>query len=201
MSWTVVCCNDVAAQPWRNGGGVTRELLAWPSADDWAIRLSVADIAQDGPFSAFTGVDRWFAVLTGAGVWLGAPEAAVRADDDPVYFAGESAPPCRLIAGPTRDLNLMLRRDRAVGGLRRSRAGPLPPTTHAVSSATRIEGLFTLAGGELRSAGGLLRLPPLSLAWRIAPAEQEDTTFVPTIVNDATFVWQCSVSDAVWNLR
>ena len=26
---------DVAPQPWRNGGGVTRELLAWPAAGDW----------------------------------------------------------------------------------------------------------------------------------------------------------------------
>ena len=36
-----------AAQPWRNGGGITRELLAWPVASDqWALRVSVAQIAS-----------------------------------------------------------------------------------------------------------------------------------------------------------
>jgi uncharacterized protein len=44
---------QVEPRPWRNGGGVTRELLAWPGGDDWALRLSVAEIERDGPFSAF----------------------------------------------------------------------------------------------------------------------------------------------------
>jgi environmental stress-induced protein Ves len=35
------------------------------------VRLSVADIERDGPFSAFAGLIRWFAVLSGAGVLLG----------------------------------------------------------------------------------------------------------------------------------
>ena len=60
-------------QPWRNGGGVTRELLAWPDGGDWRVRVSVADIDADGPFSAFPGVERWFAVLEGAGVALRSP--------------------------------------------------------------------------------------------------------------------------------
>ncbi|MFG5407966.1 HutD family protein [Piscinibacter sakaiensis] len=40
------------AQPWRNGGGHTRELWTWPADGPWQARLSVADIAADGPFSA-----------------------------------------------------------------------------------------------------------------------------------------------------
>ena len=63
----VVALMSAAPQPWRNGGGVTRELLAGRT-EDWSVRLSVADIERDGPFSAFAGVDRWFAVLSGAGV-------------------------------------------------------------------------------------------------------------------------------------
>jgi uncharacterized protein len=31
--------------------------------------------------------------------------------DEPVPFAGEAAPDCHLVDGPTRDLNLMLKRD------------------------------------------------------------------------------------------
>ena len=38
----------VPPQPWRNGGGSTRELLAWPAAADWKLRVSLATIAQDG---------------------------------------------------------------------------------------------------------------------------------------------------------
>jgi uncharacterized protein len=104
--------DDCPEVPWRNGGGRTRELLAWPSAADWQVRVSVAEVAADGPFSAYPGVDRWFAVIEGAGVVLALPtgERRVRAGDAPLAFPGEAAPGCRLIDGPTRDLNLMLRR-------------------------------------------------------------------------------------------
>jgi environmental stress-induced protein Ves len=34
------------------------------------LRISVAAITRDGPFSAFAGVQRWFAVLRGDGVML-----------------------------------------------------------------------------------------------------------------------------------
>ena len=70
MSWALIRLNEVAPVPWRNGGGVTRELLAWPSPDDWALRISVAEVERDGPFSQYPGVQRWFAVLSGGGVRL-----------------------------------------------------------------------------------------------------------------------------------
>jgi uncharacterized protein len=35
---------EIAPVAWRNGGGVTRELLAWPDPEDWLLRVSVADI-------------------------------------------------------------------------------------------------------------------------------------------------------------
>jgi uncharacterized protein len=114
---------DVPAQPWRNGGGVTRELLARPAGDGWRVRVSVAEVASDGPFSAFAGVARWFAVLDGAGVVLtidGVEHRCV-ARAEAVTFAGEADTRCRLIDGPTRDLNLMLRGGR--GELARVVAG------------------------------------------------------------------------------
>jgi uncharacterized protein len=108
----VVRLADCRPTPWRNGGGRTRELLAWPSPNDWQVRVSVAEIGADGPFSPYPGIDRWFAVLQGAGVVLSLPagDATVRVGDGPLAFAGEAAPACRLIDGPTHDLNLMLRR-------------------------------------------------------------------------------------------
>jgi len=108
----VVYAHDCPLVPWRNGGGRTRELLAWPRTDDWLVRVSVAEIEADGPFSSFPDVERCFAVLNGAGVVLSLPQGEVRvtALDAAVSFAGEAAPMCRLIDGPTQDLNLMLRR-------------------------------------------------------------------------------------------
>ena len=108
----VVQLADCPFVPWRNGGGRTRELLMWPGANGWLLRVSVAEIEADGPFSRFPGIDRWFAVLGGAGVVLTLPqgEVTLRPGSAAVAFAGETAPACRLIDGPTRDLNLMWRR-------------------------------------------------------------------------------------------
>jgi uncharacterized protein len=122
-----VCADDVAPVPWKNGGGLTRELLRWPAGDAWRLRISLADIAADGPFSAFPGVERWFAVLEGDGVELqfGDRLIAQRPGDAPLRFDGADAPGCRLLGGPTRDLNLMLQ---GPGGeLRAAAAGDRSP--------------------------------------------------------------------------
>jgi environmental stress-induced protein Ves len=116
MSVVVIQAERVAAQPWRNGGGQTRELLAWPNASDWKLRISRAEIASDGPFSAFAGVQRWFVVISGKGVVLHMPMADGRTQDlqllpghTPLHFEGNLAPGCSLIDGATQDLNLMAR--------------------------------------------------------------------------------------------
>jgi environmental stress-induced protein Ves len=101
---------DIAPQPWRNGGGETRALLVRPRGDRWLVRVSVADVDANGPFSRFPGVQRWFAVLDGAGVVLtiGTKEHRLGRDDDAISFRGDVAVRCRLVDGATRDLNLML---------------------------------------------------------------------------------------------
>jgi environmental stress-induced protein Ves len=75
------------------------------------VRVSVADVSANGPFSRFPGVQRWFAVLDGAGVVLtiGGSEHRLDRGSDAFSFAGDAAVRCRLVAGPTRDLNLMLK--------------------------------------------------------------------------------------------
>jgi len=107
---TIVRTAEVASQPWRNGGGVTRPLLVRPRGDAWQVRVSVADVSVNGPFSRFPGVQRWFAVLDGAGVVLtiGSTEHRLDAGSDAFSFRGDVAVRCRLVDGPTRDLNLML---------------------------------------------------------------------------------------------
>ena len=112
-------------QPWRNGGGHTRELLAWPQAQDWLLRISVATISASGPFSPFPGMQRWFAVLDGAGVRLALPAGGVTLtpQDAPIAFDGEAAPMCHLLDGPTHDLNLIARRGAGVATLRLAAPG------------------------------------------------------------------------------
>ena len=164
----LVRCDAVEPQPWRNGGGLTRELLAWPAPDEWKLRISVADIRADGPFSAFPGVDRWFAVLEGNGVRLGLPEGrrSVEIADDPLAFRGESAPACELLDGATRDLNLMLRRNAGRGAMQRARSGG----DFAVPA--RFRALFTVDALTLQIDGSdALHLPAFALAWDASAAQ------------------------------
>ena len=115
---------QVPATPWKNGGGATRELACWPpGADmehfDW--RVSVATIAQSGPFSRFAGVDRVITLLTGEGVHLRQPEAGVdhRLEHalQPFAFAGDGGMDCNLLGGTSTDFNLMTRRGRWRGAV------------------------------------------------------------------------------------
>lgn len=107
----IIHADDIAPTPWKNGGGLSRDLLFWPSIEAWRVRVSLADIGRDGPFSAYPGVERWFAVVEGDGVELQFAQGPrrQRRGDAPLHFDGADAPGCRLLASATRDLNLMLR--------------------------------------------------------------------------------------------
>jgi len=124
MTATFVCADDVAPVAWKNGGGLTRHLLCEPGGEGWRWRVSLADIDRDGPFSAFADVERWFAVVQGAGVRLAfaSGEQRLGPHDAAIRFDGAEAPGCRLIEGRTRDLNLMLRGG-ARGVMRRAGEG------------------------------------------------------------------------------
>lgn len=108
---------ELPARPWKNGGGVTREIAVAPRGaghEDFDWRLSVAEIERDGPFSSFDGVDRQIVLLRGAGLRLHeAATGASHALAEPGVahaFAGEAPVVASLIDGPTQDLNVMLRR-------------------------------------------------------------------------------------------
>lgn len=158
----LVSVDRIPPQRWRNGGGQTRELLAWPSAGDWQARISVADIAADGPFSAFPGVDRHFAVIEGAGVLLRFADrrAMLTPDSAPLAFDGGDAPGCDLLGGETRDLNLMVRRDAGRGSLQRVTDGD------EWLSAAPLRAVFTRDAARLQiDDADAARLPPWTLAF------------------------------------
>ncbi|WP_171991750.1 HutD family protein [Paraburkholderia phenazinium] len=112
---------DLVATPWKNGGGVTREVAAFPAGaglDAFVWRVSIADVAQAGPFSRFDGIDRTLVLLSGAGMLLDeaqGPTHALTQALDIARFAGEAAIDARLVDGATRDFNLMVRRGAAAG--------------------------------------------------------------------------------------
>ncbi|KVE74822.1 HutD family protein [Burkholderia vietnamiensis] len=144
----------LVASPWKNGGGVTREIAAYPpgaALDAFAWRVSVADVGAGGPFSRFDGVDRTLVLLSGAGMTLAEAGGARHVLDTPLAradFAGEAAIDATLHDGATRDFNLMTRRSAARATLAVWRAG-----THRVEPADTVL-LFCAAGALDVAIGG-----------------------------------------------
>lgn len=173
MSWHVVHLADVAATHWRNGGGLTRELAAQPAGADWQWRMSVAEVAQGGPFSRFDGITRWFAVLQGAGVVLdvrtpsdssvaSATEHRLTVQEPPLCFDGAATTDCQLIAGPTQDFNLMVR-DSSLPARMQRVSGDFHT---AVGAMKTIAVYATNTGARVRFNAEELLVPPATLVWR-----------------------------------
>lgn len=108
---------DLHAAPWKNGGGVTREIVSIPRGaglESFRWRASIADVSSDGPFSVFEGVDRVLVLLEGNGVELcdAKGELAHRLDTrfEPFAFSGDRDITSSLIRGPCVDFNVMTRR-------------------------------------------------------------------------------------------
>lgn len=117
--WARLAVDALVPRPWKNGGGVTREIAAFPSqagGQDFDWRVSVADITANGPFSRFDGIDRQIVLLSGAGVRLAARDGSfdhtLDAPCRPFAFAGETPVQATLLGGASRDLNVMTRRGR-----------------------------------------------------------------------------------------
>ena len=168
MTWQVVRLEDVFATPWRNGGGVTRELAAWPQAADWTWRMSVAEVGQSGAFSTFDGVDRWFAVLAGSGVQLMVNKKPHRltALDAPFFFDGAANTDCQLTDGATQDFNLMVQRGHASAHMERI-SGSLDTAVDGACNASKIIAMYAINACTTAIFNGeTLHLPATSLAWR-----------------------------------
>jgi len=102
---------DRTPQPWKNGLGVQYEIMCDGSLpDDWTWRLSTADITQDVPFSIFPGVNREFCVADGSGVVLTINGVEHRCEPGSITkFRGDDEVIAKLIDGPMKALNLMVR--------------------------------------------------------------------------------------------
>ena len=146
------------SMPWRNGLGTTTEIAVEPGpADRFHWRLSIAEVAQSGPFSAFDGYDRVIAVVAGPGMRLavdGRPAILLDQASAPYGFPGDAPTECTLVGGPIRDFNLILDRASTAGILARLRftGAPLPV---ALDGGTVL--VHALAGPIEADAGALGR--------------------------------------------
>ncbi|GHG11293.1 HutD family protein [Streptomyces filamentosus] len=193
---------DRTATSWRNGGGVTREVAAGPAGaglDDFAWRVSLADVAAGGPFSSFPGVDRVITVVEGPGMELtvdGTPHT-VAEPYAPFPFSGDAVTECRLLGGPLVDFNVMTRRATTTARVRTEReafsvapeegtealvivlAGTATATTTDASPATTTDA----KGDATATATAPTDASPAGTADTLAPTDANGDAFVPTTAN------------------
>src|SRR5680860_341416 len=116
---------DLVETPWKNGGGITRDIASEMDGDAIIWRLSMADVSTAGPFSSFPGLTRVLTVVDGGGMILHAPGVDLRGDyAKPIRFDRATAIVAELTEGPLRDFNLMFDASRCDGDAI-AKSGPL----------------------------------------------------------------------------
>jgi len=161
---SVVRAALLVAARWANGGGVTRVI-----ADRPQFRLSLATIAEAGPFSVLPGLVRHFALVSGR-VDLSGPAACFPAMLDamspPVTFPGDSpvyASPC---SGPALALNLMVSADAPPLRLERHDGGVLDDAVAVFACDAFVVGTIALEPYDTLFPDGPVRLSGRALVVR-----------------------------------
>ncbi|CTQ34680.1 HutD/Ves family protein [Jannaschia rubra] len=99
---------DLVETPWKNGGGLTREIARGGPGEPAPWRLSRASILRDGPFSRFDGMIRILTIVEGRALTLRVGSSRLMVEPlCPVRFDGGAAAEAQLPAGPVSPLNLM----------------------------------------------------------------------------------------------
>ncbi len=145
---------DRTATPWKNGGGITREVAASPpgaplESFDW--RVSLADVSAGGPFSFFARIDRCLAVLQGrVSLTIGTHSPVeLSPASPPLRFPGDVPVSAELLGGPVIDLNVMTRRNRFESRVERNAARGTQrlPLQAAATLILALEEVTVAAGG------------------------------------------------------
>jgi environmental stress-induced protein Ves len=118
----IVSRAEYHAMPWRNGRGMTHEIVREPAGgESFSWRLSLADVPASGPFSAFAGYERVVVLVSGDGFTLDFGEHG-RAELTPAArvarFSGDWQTHCTLLGAPCSDLSWMVRRADALASAR-----------------------------------------------------------------------------------
>ena len=188
----ILRATDRVPVPWKNGGGLTREVAAHPPQSDlgnfdW--RVSLAEIRRGGPFSSFPGVDRHMAVISGRLELAisGRDTLSLSSDTAPLSFPGDVPVCAEPRPGPVTDLNVMTRRGRFVARLTRCRVAQT-----RVRLEAEITLLLALAPLTLRAASIDANLSALDAARFSANAE---TLRMDSAAADAAF-WLIEIRSA-----
>jgi len=150
----VIRAADWTDMPWRNGGGVTSELLAERQAGAILWRISSAIVDRDGTYSSFPGLNRISTVIEGAGTTLRDPESGAVVDIPPctpTLLVGDIAWQGALTHGPIRHFNLIFDPQQvraSVEVLRFKDRALLPDESDAVFC---VEGRCEIAGSQMKS--------------------------------------------------
>lgn len=141
------------SMPWRNGRGFTREIAREPAVgQDFAWRLSLADIEHNGDFSPYPGYRRALVLVAGKRLRLqfrGRGNCLLDPGKRGTRFEGDWETRCAVPDGRCTDLSLIVRR----GQTARPAAVVRAPRTVRVATAARLalaadlhSALFVLEG-------------------------------------------------------
>lgn len=149
----IIRYSDLVEIPWKNGGGVTRDIAKATCGGEFVWRVSRADVAQEGPFSDFAGLVRVLTVVSGSGMRLEHASGVLEAKPwVPVQFDGALKVSSRLDAGALTDLNLMFDPKFCSGDVQTLKA---PMQEDLVSDAKNVFVLHCLSGTPMLGATGL----------------------------------------------
>jgi environmental stress-induced protein Ves len=152
----ILTSDQFVTTPWKNGGGVTHEIARQDAAETWAWRVSIAEVAAEGPFSRFDGMMRILTVIEGNGIDLHMPDGVLKARlMQPLRFSGEVPVEAKLTDGPVRDLNVIFN-----PALAELRVEPVAGQLH-ICADSETTGFLCLSGAV--SASGL-NVPPGAFA-------------------------------------
>ncbi len=159
----VIHPHEFVTMPWKNGGGITREIARETDGDRLLWRLSMAEVASDGPFSTFSGLTRILTVIRGAGLVLRTPEGVMTAEPmQPVRFSGDLPVACTRIAGDVTDLNVIFDGTRIAARVMRL-AGP-EDWSEGTAACLAMSGRISADGAPVPAGSVALDFATLSLA-------------------------------------
>ncbi|MBY6056974.1 HutD family protein [Leisingera daeponensis] len=140
--------------PWKNGGGLTRELASETKGGGTVWRLSLAEISRNGPFSAFPGLARIHCIVDGAGHTLSNDCTRLEARLlELLEFDGGLQLECRLRDGPCKAFNVIYDPARVAASASVLGEGAVPvfggrQALFVISGSLEIKGTGRLGAGE-----------------------------------------------------
>jgi environmental stress-induced protein Ves len=154
--------SDLRAQPWKNGGGITRQIWSALEDDTLLWRLSLADVTSDGPFSIFPNMMRVLTVVEGEGMDLHSADHVLAAHPvRPISFDGAEPVDGRLRAGKVVNFNL-IHNAQSYTSVATTMTGPslvLPGVSRSLHILHCVTGGVTISGSDILRPGDTALVP------------------------------------------